>query len=64
MVRRIRHGASVGLIVWMVAVSGGPAAAQVPPGPGTAIPVAVGAEAAPGELQAWDARLDGMIRTG
>ena len=64
MVRRIRHGASVGLIVWVVAVSGGPAAAQVPPGPGTAIPVAVGAEAAPGELQAWDARLDGMIRTG
>ena len=63
MVRRIRHGASVGLIAW-AAASGGSAAAQVPPGPGTAVPVAVGSEAAPGELQAWDARLDGMIRSG
>ena len=64
MVRRIRHGASVGLIAWVAASSGGLAAAQVPPGPGTAIPVAVGSEATPGELQAWDARLDGMIRSG
>ena len=64
MVRRIRHGASVGLIAWVAASSGGLAAAQVPPGPGTAIPVAVGSEATPGELQAWDARLDGMVRTG
>ena len=64
MVRRIRQGASVGLLVGVAAASGGPAAAQVPPGPGTAIPVAVGSEATPGELQAWDARLDGMIRSG
>ena len=64
MVRRIRHGASAGLLVWMTAGPGGPAAAQVPPGPGTAVAVAVGSDAAPGELQAWDARIDGMIRTG
>lgn len=63
MARRIRHGAVTGLIAW-VAAAGGPVAAQVPPGPGTAVPVAVGSDAAPGELQAWDARLDGMIRAG
>ena len=34
MVRRIRHGASAGLLVWMTAGPGGPAAAQVPPGAG------------------------------
>ena len=63
MVRRIRHGAVMGLIAWM-AVADAPVGAQVPPGSGTAVPVAIGSDAAPGELQAWDARLDGMIRTG
>ena len=63
MVRRIRHGASVGLIVWVVAVSGA-AAAQV----------RLRGRARPSRWRSArkrrpascrpDARLDGMIRTG
>ena len=65
MARRIRHGAVTGLIAW-VAAAGGPAAAQVPPGTsGNAGPGGGRVRRdAPGELQAWDARIDGMIRTG
>ena len=65
MTRGIRDRVYGGLIAILAATAGAPAAAQVPPGPsGTAVPVVVGADATPGELQAWDARLDGMIRTG
>ena len=65
MVRRIRHGARVGLIVGVTATAGGLATAQVPPGSsGGAVPVAVGSGAAPAELRAWDTRIDAMLRTG
>ena len=65
MMRGTRDGVYGGLIAILAVGAGTPAAAQVPPGPsGTAVPVVVGADATPGELQAWDARLDGMIRTG
>ena len=50
MVKRILHGACGGVLAW-AAAAGAPAAAQVPPGSGTAVPVAVGGEATPGELQ-------------
>ena len=63
MLRR-RQRACIGLIT-IAAAASGPAAAQVPPGPPpTAVPVAVGAGATPAELQAWDARIDGMLRAG
>ena len=65
MTRGIRDGVQGGLITILAVAAGAPAAAQVPPGSsGTAVPVVVGADATPGELQAWDASLDGMIRTG
>ena len=64
MVRRMRFGAVVGLIVCAAVTARSQAAAQVPPGPGAAVPVAVGSDAPAAELQAWDARIDGMIRTG
>ena len=60
-----RYGARLGLLVVIAAVSGGSAAAQALPGtPGAVMTVAAGPAATPGELQAWDARLDAMIRTG
>ena len=64
MLRRTGEKAWIGLMT-AVAVAGSALAAQVPPGErGTAVPVAVGAGATPAELQAWDARIDGMLRTG
>ena len=65
MVGSMRHGFGCGLTMLIAAAGTAPAAAQVPPGTaGTAVPVAVGAGATPAEIQAWDARIDGMIRTG
>ena len=64
MLRRTGEKAWIGLMA-AVAVTGSALAAQVPPGErGAAVPVAVGSGATPAELQAWDARIDGMLRTG
>ena len=65
MVRSMRHGFGCGLTMLIAAAGAAPAAAQVPPGTaGNAVPVVVGAGTTPAEIQAWDARIDGMIRTG
>ena len=65
MLRRTGQGARIGLMTIAALAASEPAAAQVPPGTsGNAVPVAVGSGATPAELQAWDARIDGMIRTG
>ena len=64
MLRRTGEKACIGLMA-TVAVAGSALATQVPPGErATAVPVAVGSGAPPAELQAWDARIDGMLRTG
>ena len=60
-----RRGACIRLMTRVAATASALASAQVPPGEwATAIPVTVGSGATPGELQAWDARIDGMLRTG
>ncbi|MCY4077646.1 MAG: hypothetical protein OXH04_19685, partial [Acidobacteria bacterium] len=65
MLRRTQRRARIGLMAFATLAASVPAAAQVPPGgAATAVPVAVGSGATPGELQAWDARIDGMLRTG
>ena len=65
MLRRTQQRARIGLMTIATLAASVPAAAQVPPGgAATAVPVAVGSGATPGELQAWDARIDGMLRTG
>ena len=65
MSRRTGEGACIGLMTVVAVAASTLAAAQVPPGErATAVPVAVGAGATPAELQAWDARIDGMLRTG
>ena len=65
MSRRTGSGACIGLMTVVAVAASTLAAAQVPPGErATAVPVAVGTGAAPAELQAWDARIDGMLRTG
>ena len=64
MLRRTGERACIGLMTTVAAASA-LAATQVPPGErATAVPVAVGSGATPAELQAWDARIDGMLRTG
>ena len=65
MSRRTGQRACMGLVTTVVVTASALAAAQVPPGErATAVPVAVGAGATPAELQAWDARIDGMLRNG
>ena len=65
MLRRTGAGACIGLMTTVAVAASALAAAQVPPGErATAVPVAVGSGATPSELQAWDARIDGMLRTG
>ena len=62
--RRRRQRACIGLIT-IAAAASAPAAAQVPPeSPATAVPVVLGVGATPAEIQAWDARIDAMLRTG
>ena len=65
MSRRTGRQACIGLMTTVAVAASTLAAAQVPPGErATAVPVAVGSGAAPEELQAWDARIDGMLRLG
>ena len=65
MLRRTQRRARIGLMTIATLAASVPAAAQVPPGgAATVVPVEVGSGATPGELQAWDARIDGMLRTG
>ena len=65
MLRRTGETACIRLVAVAALAASAPVAAQVPPGaPATVVPVAVGSGATPAEIQAWDARIDGMLRTG
>ena len=65
MLRRTGERTSIGLMTTVAVAAGTLAAVQVPSEErATAVPVAVGSGATPAELQAWDARIDGMLRTG